>query len=78
MINSIFIFERLDYLITTKKTGTRSEMASKFGVSERTISRWLNIMRDCGAEIEFCKIRKSFAYKKPGKFLILMKFSEAV
>jgi len=78
MINSIFIFERLDYLITAKKTGTRAEMATKFGVSERTITRWLNIMRDCGADIEFCKIRKSFIYKKPGKFLILMKFSEAI
>jgi len=74
MIDDIFIFERLDYLISTGKTGTRKELADKFNVSERTISRRIEFMRTHGAEIAFSRIRRSFVYTKPGRFFISVQF----
>jgi len=74
MIDNIFIFERLDYLISIGKTGTRKELAEKFEVSERTISRWVEFMKTYGAEITFSRNRRSFVYTKPGKFTISVQF----
>jgi predicted DNA-binding transcriptional regulator YafY len=74
MIETIFIFERLDYLISTNNTGTRKKLAEKFNVSERTISRWIEIMKSYGAEIEFNRAKRSFIYSKAGRFEISMKF----
>lgn len=76
MIDNIFIFERLDYLISIQKTGTRKELAKKFEVSERTISRWVEFMKNHGAAIRFSRNKRSFIYTKPGKFIINIEFRE--
>jgi len=78
MIDDIFIFERLDYLISIGKTGTRRELGKKFGVSERTISRWIEFMKTYGAEIKFSRDKKSFVYCKPGKFSISIQFKDQI
>jgi len=77
MIESIFIYERLNYLISIRKTGTRKDLAKKFNVSERTVSRWIDFMKSHGAEISFCRIRKSFYYNTPGNFIIKLEFVNA-
>lgn len=74
MIKEIFIFENLDYLISITKTGTRKNLATKFNVSERTISRWIEIMKTYGAEIVFSKQKQSFIYKNPGTFISKFEF----
>lgn len=73
MMHEILALESLDYLISISKTGTRKQLATKFSVSERTISRWIEFMKDNGASIAFCRTKKSFFYKSPGNFII-MKF----
>jgi len=78
MNNNIFIFERLDYLISVGKTGTRKELAGKFNVSERTISRWIDFMKTNGAGITFSRTKKSFVYTKPGKFSISVQFNDRI
>lgn len=70
----IHFLESLDYLISISKTGTRKQLAEKFGVSERTISRWIDFMKDNGANIEFCRRKKSFFYVQPGKFIVVIGF----
>jgi transposase len=74
MIDTIFIYERLDYLISTGKTGTRKELAKKFNVSERTVSRWVEFMKTHGAEITYSRHKRSFVYSNPGKFSIVIQF----
>ncbi|WP_051692011.1 HTH domain-containing protein [Pedobacter borealis] len=74
MIETIFRLEKLDYLIRTSKTGSRKVLAEKFNVSERTISRWLEFMRDRGAEIQFERSRNSYSYKKSGVFTVKAEF----
>lgn len=74
MIEEIFLLQRLDYLISVKKTGTRRDLARRFGVSERTISRYISIMNSLGSQIVFCRTCGSFKYAKPGKFIIEIGF----
>ena len=74
MIKEIFIFERLDYMISTMKSGTRKELAVKFNVSIRTISRMIDTMKNNGAEIDFCRRRNSYFYRTPGKFIVTFEF----
>lgn len=74
MIQEIYNLQRLDYLISTGTAGTRKNLAEKFGVSERTISRWLETMKDNGAEVIFCRLRMTFRYSEPGNFVVQMEF----
>lgn len=74
MLHKALVLESLDYLIYTKKTGTRKQLANKFSVSERTISRWIEFMKENGADIDYCRQRKSFYYLTPGKFIVVVKF----
>jgi predicted DNA-binding transcriptional regulator YafY len=74
MIENILILESIDYLISSGKTGTRKDLARKFEVSERTISRWIDLMRLHGAQISFCRTKRSFRYDMPGRFLIKIEF----
>ncbi|SMO72360.1 HTH domain-containing protein [Solitalea koreensis] len=78
MIEIIFRLEQLDYLIKTSKTGSRKVLAQKLKVSERTISRWLEFMRDRGAEIEYDRKINSFLYKKSGNFVVKAEFIENI
>ena len=77
MLPKALIFESLDYLISIAKTGTREQLARKYSVSERTVSRWIEFMNSHGAEIEYCKIRRTFFYKVPGKFVVNIKFERS-
>jgi predicted DNA-binding transcriptional regulator YafY len=60
--------EHLDILIRTKSTGSPDQLATKLSVSKRTIFEYLDILKSLGAEIKYCKVRKSYCYYIPGKF----------
>jgi len=76
MIQDIHNLQRLDYLISTGTAGTRKNLSEKFGVSQRTISRWLETMNNNGACIIFCRLKKSFKYAEPGNFVVQMEFKK--
>ena len=58
----------LDRLIQIKGTGSPSKLAQKLNISERTLYEYLNLMKDLGAPIEYCKMRGSYYYKEEGQF----------
>lgn len=68
LIEQLQQLERLDGLIRRKATGTPKELARKFSVSERTIYNLLQILKELGAEIDYCHVRRSYFYESPMKF----------
>ncbi len=68
LINKLDIVERIDQLIRQKRTGTIGQLANKSSLSERQTRRYLDEMRDMGAEIEFCRVNSTYIYKEPLKF----------
>ncbi|WP_316767591.1 HTH domain-containing protein [Pedobacter frigiditerrae] len=78
MRSKINIYERLDYLISSNSTGTRKQLAEKFGVSERTISRYLEMMNENGASIQYNRSKRSFCYQVPGRFIVSLEFRSNV
>jgi predicted DNA-binding transcriptional regulator YafY len=63
-------FQTIDRLIQRKATGTSEQLAEKLGVSKRTIIEFINVIKEIGAPIYFCKIKKSYCYKDDGHFNI--------
>lgn len=67
------IFQRIewiDYLIRIKGTGTPAELASRIGVSERSVYEYLSLMKELGAPIKFCSYRETYYYDEEGSFTI--------
>lgn len=62
--------ERIDQLIRIKATGTPTELASKLGISERSVYEYLNLMKELGAPIKFNSYRQSYYYDEEGSFTI--------
>lgn len=58
----------MDHLIRTKATGTSYELADKLGISRRCVFDHINILKDLGAPISFCRKRNSFYYTEDGGF----------
>lgn len=61
--------KRIDYLIQIKGTGTAAELADKLEISRAQIYEYLNLMKDFGAPIKYCKFRQSYYYDKEGQFI---------
>lgn len=55
--------ERVDQLIRLKATGCPVELSQKLGVTRSTIYLIVECMKEMGAEINYCKLRKSFYYE---------------
>jgi biotin operon repressor len=58
----ITLIERVDQLIKLKGTGSSIELSSRLGISRSSLFELLDIMRSMGAEIDYCKHRKSYFY----------------
>lgn len=54
---------RLDSLIRRKSTGSPAQLAHRLGVSEATIYRYIQEMKDMGAPIRYCRERQSYRYE---------------
>lgn len=54
--------DRIISLIRRRATGTPKAFACRLGCSERTLYNELEILRQYGAEIEYCTERKSFQF----------------
>jgi predicted DNA-binding transcriptional regulator YafY len=64
----IIRLERIDQLIRLKATGTPRAFASKLELSERCIYNYINLMKDLGAPIRFCRYRNTYYYDGKGGF----------
>lgn len=59
--------ERLAYLVQRKATGSPEELAERLEVSRRTVYNLIDLLRNQGAEIDYCRERGSFYYVQPVK-----------
>ncbi|MFT3737299.1 MAG: HTH domain-containing protein [Breznakibacter sp.] len=55
--------ERLDYFITTQRTGTSTELARKLDISRRQLYNYFDEMKTFGLEVEYDRYAKTFRYK---------------
>ncbi|HET6224718.1 MAG TPA: HTH domain-containing protein [Bacteroidia bacterium] len=55
---------QLKKLVELQHTGTPKELAQIFNVSERTIRRMIQNLRQGDCDVEFCRRRNSYIFKK--------------
>jgi predicted DNA-binding transcriptional regulator YafY len=60
--------ERLDYLIRIKATGTPTELSRKLNLSERCTYNYIDLLKQLGAPISYCRKRNSYYYEEHGRF----------
>jgi biotin operon repressor len=69
-IEKIRIIERIDQLIKFKATGSSQELANRLNLSRSTVYELINCMKSMGAEVEYCRNRKSLIYQSSKTFSI--------
>ena len=72
MNNLIDRINSINYYISIKGTGSPKDFAKRVNISERMIYVYLNLFKDMGAPIKYCKIKKTYYYEVEGS--IEMKF----
>ena len=65
LIEKIRQIERLHLLIKRRATGSPTELAQKFNMSERCIYRLIDELKSMGLEISYNRIRESYEYLTP-------------
>ena len=61
-------FQRLHGMIRKKATGSPSELADKLALSERAVFEYIRAMREMGAPIAFCPVRRTYYYEREVRF----------
>ena len=61
-LEKIRTIERFDQLIKLKATGSARELALRTNLSKSTVYEIIELMKSMGAEIEYCKSRRSYYY----------------
>jgi len=59
-ITYIKVLSHLCFLINRKSTGALRELSTKLGVSQRTVQRLIQHLKDEGVAIRFCKYNQSY------------------
>ncbi len=72
----IRLLESVHHHIAHKSTGTPMAFASRLNISERTLFRVLEELKDLGAEIVFHKERNSYIYQNEVSFSIRFRIDE--
>lgn len=60
----IDLLRRLHLLIVRKATGTPDELARKLGISPPSLFRQIEILREFGAPIAFCRTNQRYYYSE--------------
>ncbi len=64
IIKYIERLRRMDDLIRRKATGTPDEFASRLGLGKSVLMQELCELKELGAEIAYCRERKSYCYEQ--------------
>ena len=67
--DKLFRFEQINTLIRLKATGAPKVFAGKLGVSERSLKRIIQQLRDAGFPIAYDHNRQTYFYEQEVKFL---------
>lgn len=58
----------IDYLIRIKSAGSPKQLAIRLSISERSVYELLHLMKELGAPIRYCRLRKTYYYNQKGRF----------
>lgn len=67
-VEQLQVLDRLDQLIRLKSTGNYQALANRLGISARNVYNLIDVLKELGAQIAYCKERKSFYYLNEVKF----------
>ncbi|MFO0266599.1 MAG: hypothetical protein ACK51D_06590 [Cyclobacteriaceae bacterium] len=70
LLKSIERLQRIDYLIRKEATGTSDEFAEKVGICRSMLMENLREMKELGAQIFYCRHRRSYCYVNEFNLLI--------
>lgn len=59
------LIKRIHSLIQRKGTGSPLDLAKRLSISRASVHRYLNELKNLGADIVYCKLRQSYYYKEP-------------
>lgn len=62
LLKQLALLDRIDSLIRRKATGTPDEFAEKLDLSRASLYRYLNVLRNAGAIIDYDQQENSFFY----------------
>jgi predicted DNA-binding transcriptional regulator YafY len=62
--------ERIDQLIRLESTGNPKQLVERLNVSERTVYRMINTLKDIGCPVYYNRYRSSYCYRFKGKIII--------
>ena len=54
--------EKLECQIKNENTGTAEELAEKLCVSRRTFFNYIELLKDRGYKVKFCRYRKTYFF----------------
>ena len=70
LIEKLKMIERVDILIRRKSTGNPTQLARKINKFKRYVFKLINLMKEMGAPIYYCKVRHSYCYEDEVEFSI--------
>ena len=68
IVKQIALLERVDQLIRLKATGRPSQLAQRLEVSEATVFRMIDTMKELNAPVYYDLARQSYAYAEKTTF----------
>ncbi|MEM7487327.1 MAG: HTH domain-containing protein [Bacteroidota bacterium] len=68
LAKQIALLERVDQLIRLKATGRPKKLAEKLEVSEATVFRIIETMKELNAPVHYDLARQSYTYSEPTEF----------
>ena len=75
-LQKIQAIERVDGLIKLKSTGTADNLSRRLCVSKRSVYNIIELMKNMGAPIKYCQIRRTYYYSYQCDFVIGFVYSE--
>ena len=68
LFNDLFLLQRIDHLVRTRATGTPKALASLLDISECSVYRLMERLRDIGLPIAYDKQAHTYYYKEAVKW----------
>lgn len=68
LLKEIYLMERLFCLIRRKATGNVTELSLKLEISERSVYRRIQDLRDIGIPVKYCNHQKTYYFEEDVKY----------
>lgn len=68
IFSDLFLLQRIDHLIRTRATGTPKKLGNLLNISECSVYRMIERLRDMGLPIAYDKKFHTYYYKEPVKW----------